>query len=206
MQVGGIGVKVTIPDIQDEKVFFELSGGTMGGAMVQPIDIVIQVDPEDYYRFPFKKKYNIARMIGRINHYFKDKEKVIMLLAPGRMGTASPELGLTVSFAEISNIKVVCEVSYKDAGYMPELSFGTHFFHDLVETGIFYASIFEDDNTIKFKTDFFKNTKDLLLDICSDCKEAENIIKVYDTSDMELILFSDIISSKTICGIIKKDY
>jgi hypothetical protein len=128
LQVGGIGAKVTIPDIQDEKVFFELSGGTMGGAVVQPVDIVIQVDPEGYYQFPYKKKYNIARIIGRINQYFKGKEKTIMLLAPGRIGTTSPELGIPVSFAEISNIKVVCEVSYKDAGYMPELSFGSHLF------------------------------------------------------------------------------
>ena len=36
-----------------------------------------------------------------------------MFLAPGRIGTKSPELGLPVSFAEISNIKVICEVSYK---------------------------------------------------------------------------------------------
>ena len=33
LQVGGIGAKVAIPDIKDEKVFFELSGGTMGGAV-----------------------------------------------------------------------------------------------------------------------------------------------------------------------------
>ncbi|MHB1276406.1 MAG: PEP/pyruvate-binding domain-containing protein [Candidatus Humimicrobiaceae bacterium] len=204
LQVGGIGAKVTIPDIEDDKVFFELSGGTMGGAVSQQIDIVIQVDPAGYYQFPYKKKYNIARIIGRINQYFKNKEKAIMLLAPGRIGTESPELGLPVSFAEISNIKVVCEVSYKDAGYMPELSFGSHFFNDLVETGIFYASIFEDNNTIKFNTDFFKNTKNVLTDICTDCSEIMEIIKVHDMSDQGLFLFSDIISGKTICGKFKK--
>ena len=201
LQVGGIGAKVTIPDIQNEKVFFELSGGTMGGAVNQPIDIVIQVDPAGYYQFPYRKKYKIARIITKLNQHFKNTKKAIMLLAPGRIGTTSPELGVPVSFADISNFKVVCEVSYKDAGYMPELSFGTHFFHDLVETGIFYASIFEDDNTIKFNTDFFKNTKNILQDICTDCSEVMDIIKVYDVSNMGLVLFSDIISSKTICGI-----
>jgi len=206
LQVGGIRVKVTIPDIEDEKVFFELSGGTMGGAASQHIDIVIKVDPADYYRFPYKKKYSVARIIGRINQHFKDKGKTIILLAPGRIGTKSPELGVPLSFAEISNIKVICEVSYKDAGYMPELSFGTHFFHDLVETGIFYASIFEDDNTIKFNTDFFKNTKNTLLDICNDTDYSGviDIIKVYDVSDQGLFLFSDIISGRTICGKFKK--
>jgi hypothetical protein len=73
-----------------------------------------------------------------------------------------------------------------------------------VETGIFYASIFEDNNTIKFNTNFFKNTKNILLGICTGCSEVMDIIKVYDVSNMGLVLFSDIISSKTICGIFKK--
>jgi len=204
LQVGGISAKVTIPDIKDGEIFFELSGGTMGGAIGQHIDIVIQVDPEGYYQFAYKKKYNIARVIGRINQYFKDKEKAIMLLVPGRIGTASPELGLPVFFAEISNIKIICEVSYKDAGYMPELSFGTHFFNDLVETGIFYASISEDDNTIKFNAHFFKNIKNILPDICTGCSELMDIIKVYDVTNQNLILFSDMISNRTICGKFKK--
>jgi len=88
------------------------------------------------------------------------------------------------------------------------LSFGTHFFHDLVETGIFYASIFEDDNTIKFRPDFFEDKRNISLDLWTggrtDGSEFIDIIKVYDVSNMGLILFSDIISSKTICGIFKK--
>jgi pyruvate,water dikinase len=201
LQVGGIGAKVIIPDFKDEKVFFELSGGTMGGAVSQQIDIVIQVDPAGYYQFPYKKKYGIARTIGRVNQHFKNMEKMIMLLSPGRIGTTSPELGLTVSFAEISNIKVVCEVSYKEAGYFPELSFGTHFFQDLVESGIFYASIFEDDNTIKFNADFFKGIKNILPDIILDSGEVVDVVKVYDISEIGLVLFSDMISGRTICGI-----
>ena len=70
----------------------------MGGAVSQHIDIVIQVDPAGYYQFPYKKKYSIARIIGKINQYFKDTRKTIMLLAPGRIGTKSPELGLTSVF------------------------------------------------------------------------------------------------------------
>lgn len=204
LQVGGIGAKVRIPNIKDGKVFFELSGGTMGGAVNQQIDIVIHVDPAGYYQFPYKKKYGIARIIGRINHYFKNTGKSIMLLAPGRLGTMSPELGLAVSFAEISNIKVICEVSYKEAGYLPELSFGTHFFQDLVESGIFYASIFEDDNTIKFNADFFNNTKNILLNILDGSSEAVEIVKVYDVSEIGLFLFSDIISNRTVCGIFNR--
>jgi hypothetical protein len=86
---------------------------------------------------------------------------------------------------------------------MPELSFGTHFFHDLVESGIFYASIFEDDNTIKFDAGFFQYTKNILPDIWNDSAEALDIIRVYDVSETGLVLFSDIISGMTVCGIFK---
>jgi hypothetical protein len=127
-----------------------------------------------------------------------------MLIVPGRIGTSSPELGLPVSFSEINNIKVICEVSYKDAGYIPELSFGSHLFNDLVETGIFYASIFEDNNTVKFNSNFFKNMKSILTDICTGCDDVAEIIKVYDVSNTGLILFSDIISNRTVCGIFKE--
>lgn len=204
LQVGGIGAKISIPAIKDESIFFELTGGTMGGAVSQHIDVVIKVDPAGYYQFPYRKKYGIARIIGKLNQHFKNTGKTIMLLAPGRIGTKSPELGLTVSFAEISNINVVCEVSYKEAGYVPELSFGTHFFQDLVESGIFYASIFEDNNTVKFNTDFFQGIKNILPDIYNGFSEAADIIRVYDVSEMGLLLFSDIISNRTICGIFNK--
>lgn len=83
---------------------------------------------------------------------------------------------------------------------MPELSFGSHFFHDLVETGIFYASIFEDNNTLKFNNDFFHDAKNILSDICSNYSEVSGIIKVFDLSKEDLFLFSDIISGRTICG------
>lgn len=143
-------------------------------------------------------------MIGEINQYFKGKEKAVMLMTPGRIGTSSPELGLPVSFSEINNIRVICEVSYKDAGYITELSFGSHLFNDLVETGIFYASIFEDNNTVKFDNNFFENMESILPDIFTGYDEAADIIKVYDVSNAGLIIFSDITSSRTACGIFKE--
>lgn len=201
LQVGGVGGKVDIPKKQDEEIFFELYGNTMGGSIIQPIDIVIQIDPENYYKLPYNSKYSIARIIGAINQYFKNSKKIIMLLAPGRIGTNFPELGIPVSFSEISKIKILCEVSYKKAGYIPELSYGSHFFQDLVESNIFYVAIFENDNTVKYKADFFKNLSNILPSICPDYSQFENVINVYDVSNIRLTLFSDIITNKTLCAI-----
>ena len=73
-----------------------------------------------------------------------------MLLAPGRLGTSSPELGVPCSFADISGFAGVCEVSDDRAGYMPELSYGSHMFQDLVEAEIFYCAIWNDRRTLKY--------------------------------------------------------
>ncbi len=55
------------------------------------------------------------------------------LLSPGRIGTSSPELGVPVAFGDISGFSEICEISDNQAGYMPELSYGSHMFQDLVE-------------------------------------------------------------------------
>ncbi len=203
LQVGGLGVKVEIPEIREDQCFFALNGGTMGGAYYQPVDVVIQIDPKAYYEFPYNKKSNVARTIGKLNQYYKDKGKAIMLLVPGRLGTSSPELGVPVSFAEISNMKIACEVAYKGAGYMPELSFGSHFFQDLVETDIFYAAIFEDENTLIHNPNFFDGDKNILLDLVWADVEQKDIIKVYSIEDKGVSLISDVFSGKTVCGIFK---
>jgi len=200
LQVGGFGAEIKIPDINDKNIFFKLSGATMGGAIKREIDKVIQVDPAGYFGLAYRQKYNIARIIGRLNQHFRQDHSV-MLLVPGRIGTTSPETGITVTFAEISNIAIICEVPYREAGYMPELSFGSHFFNDLVESGIFYAGIFEGESTKIYNAGFFAKMKNILTDVCSDCSQYLDIVRVYDTSGTGLAIYSDLISGRTVCGV-----
>lgn len=158
LQVGGLGKKVTIPDNLNGKTFFEVGPGcTMGGSVYLPIHYIISVDPREYYLADMNTKHNVARTIGKLNSEFKNLNKTIMLSGPGRWGTSSPELGVPVRFAEISEISVLCEVSYEGAGYMPELSFGSHFFQDLVEAEIFYCAIFENAEGVLFNEKLLTN-------------------------------------------------
>jgi len=46
-----------------------------------------------------------------------------------------------VRFAEINAVTAIGEVAFSAGGLDPELSFGSHFFQDLVETGIFYVAL-----------------------------------------------------------------
>jgi hypothetical protein len=204
LQVGGSGIRAKIPRIEKKKTFFLLDGGTMGGAYYQRIDAVVRVDPQRYYEYPYHKKPAVARAIGAINRYYRDKDKVVMLIVPGRLGTTSPELGVPVRFAEISNMSIACEVSYEGAGYMPELSFGSHFFQDLVETDIFYASIFENkDTTLHYDPDFLNGCENIVRDLYGDAEteDLSDIVCVYAVSDMGLTIATDITTGETLCGI-----
>jgi hypothetical protein len=203
LQVGGSGIRAQVPIISRDKTFFHLNGGTMGGAYFQEISHVVQVDPAAYYEYPYHKKHAVARLIGEVNQRFKKEPGAVMLLAPGRIGTSSPELGVPVRFAEISNINVACEVAYEGAGYMPELSFGSHFFQDLVEADIFYASIFENKNTtIYYNPEFFRGQESVLdkLGAEIDYEGLEGIVKVYDVRGRGLKIVTDVTTGETLCG------
>lgn len=199
LQVRGLGIKVDLPAETPENALFDLTGGTMGGSIVQPVDIIIHVDSRNYYLSDMSTKYNVARTIGKINTALKGSGKAIMLIGPGRWGTSSPELGVPARFAEISNIKILCEVSYEGAGYMPELSFGSHFFQDLVETGIFYAAVFEDKEGSMYRPELLSDFPNILNELIPGESDLAQIIGVYQTSGKNLTLLSDTITQRTVC-------
>ena len=82
--------------------------------------------------------------------------KLSKQLLPGRTGTSSPELGVSVVFGDISGFSENCEVSDNRAGYMPELSYGSHMFQDLVEARIRYHAVFNNHRTLEYHPDLFR--------------------------------------------------
>ena len=74
----------------------------MGNSVKEKIDVVVQIDARAYYEYPYALKPQVAEAVGAINTYYKGKKKHILLMTPGRVGTSSPELGVPVSFAQIS--------------------------------------------------------------------------------------------------------
>ncbi|MHB8061085.1 MAG: PEP/pyruvate-binding domain-containing protein [Ruminiclostridium sp.] len=200
LQVRGLGKMVEIPPINQEETLFSIGEGcSMGGSIFQPIDIVIIVDPKEYYHANISTKHNVARVIGKLNAENKVSKKTVMLLGPGRWGTSSPELGVPISFAEISGITALCEVSYEGAGYMPELSFGSHFFQDLVEEEIFYCAIFENSPEVLYSPEILSDCETIYNDIIETQPDTKAIITAYDTSKIKLTLLADAISQRTVC-------
>ncbi|MBF7096388.1 PEP/pyruvate-binding domain-containing protein [Alkalibacter mobilis] len=196
LQTKGPGDPVEMPEITDKsQCLFDIKGNFMGGNVRLPLDYIVHVDPKGYMELGNQGKYSVARTIGTINNALKDK--IVMIMGPGRWGTTTPTLGVPVSFAEISNVKAICELSYNIGGFMPELSYGSHFFQDMVESDIFYVAIFEGYPNVSYNPEYMNKYENLLLKFDPGADPLTEVVKVIQAKDMEI--YSDIITQKVIC-------
>lgn len=193
---------VEIPsDLEKDTVFLECRHASMGLSGAVKLDYIVLVDAVAYYDMPYKEKHNVARAIGAINWHFRNSGKCLMLLVPGRIGTSSPELGVPTTFSDISGFDVICEMSESRAGYMPELSYGSHIFQDLVEAGITYAAIFENEKTLIFEPEKIKQMENHLADFYPEGEGIMDVIGIYSVSERESYVYHDMKDEHIICVI-----
>ncbi len=118
------------------------NGPVIGRSSQSRIDRVVFVDPAAYGALPVRDRPSVARLIGRIVHLDREQGPPnLLLLGPGRWGTSTPSLGVPVSFAEIDTVSVVCEIIGVGMSVAPDVSLGTHFFNDLVESNMLYLAV-----------------------------------------------------------------
>jgi hypothetical protein len=196
LQTKGFGKAVEIPEPEQGKVFFSSTGNFMGGNIRLPLSYVIFIKAKEYLDLPEQEKYQAARLIGALNKKLKGNN--VLLIGPGRWGTTTPSLGVPVHFSELCNMAVLCEVSYRQAGLVPELSFGSHFFQDIVESGIFYAAIFEGEEGTLFHPELILAKKNLFDRFLQSEEKWGQVIHVAKIDN--LTLYSDITSQKLLCG------
>lgn len=202
LQVASNTEDIHIPTtINKDKVLLECHHASMGLSNIIKLDYIVMVNPLEYYRMEYNSKYQIARVIGAINWHFRNQGKNFFLITPGRIGTSSPELGVPTTFADISEFCSICEVSETQAGYMPELSYGSHIFQDLVEANILYGAVFDNEKTITFRPDAIRALDNILTEICPDDGNLENIIGIYDVRNRDSYIYHDIREERLICTI-----
>lgn len=146
-----------LPRVPDENKIFAVSKG-VPTAWLEDIEYIVYVDPIVYKNWPLAEKHAVARVVGKLNEFLEGK--VFILMGPGRWGSGNPDLGIPVKYAEISNAKMLVEVSIKDADYLPEVSYGTHFFQDLIEDKIIYIPLFPDEDGSFLNKEFFEKGDD----------------------------------------------
>ena len=196
LQTKGPGKAVNIPKMEQENIFFSTPGNFMGGNVRLSLDYVVYIKTEEYLALPDREKYQVARIIGMLNQSLKGSN--IILVGPGRWGTTTPSLGIPVHFSELCNVIALCEVAYHKAGLMPELSFGSHFFQDIVESGIFYAAIFDGESNVLFRPQRILSAENMLAETLPKKESWAGVVHLAQIAG--LTLYSDIGSQRVLCG------
>ncbi len=102
-------------------------------------------------------------------------------MGPGRWGSRGDiKLGVNVTYSDINNTAMLIEIAKKQKDYVPDVSFGTHFFQDLVEANIKYLPLYPDDHGIIFNEDFLDNSENILSKLFPDNIHQSEVIKVID--------------------------
>ena len=201
LQTKGSQPHVEIPSqVDSAKTLFRCEGYFMGGSISANLKRIIYVRPEAYEALTMTQKYDIARLVGNLNRQIPDRLEVpTLLLGPGRWGTTTPSLGVPVSFSEINNITVLGELAYEGGNLMPELSFGTHFFQDLVEGDIFYVAVFPREDGFVFNQGMLERMPNRLGDLVPERAKYEDVVRVCDITDGRLRMMADVISQQALC-------
>lgn len=202
LQTRGIqSTRVEMREVDDARTLFRSKGSFMGGSIVQPVARAIAVDSQAFMDLSLSDKYELARIIGRLNRLIKTREHLpTLLLGPGRWGTSTPRLGVPVRFAEINAMAAIAEISFSAGGLQPELSFGTHFFQDLVETGIFYVALNPDKQGCLVNTAMLTALPNRLGELLPDDARFAGVLSVVDLPPGYQLL-ADIMSQQVVCAL-----
>ena len=120
----------------------------------------------------------IGQVIGRLNHALSGESFILM--GPGRWGTSNIQLGVKVTYADIYNTKVLIEVAFAEDGGVPEVSYGTHFFQDLVEANIYPLPLYPDDPDTIFADEFLESAPNSLSALLPADLRYTRYVKVID--------------------------
>ena len=190
LQTRGVGAAGVMPNVKE--FYFRTSGNFMGGNVCLPIRYAVMVQVEPYLDLPEQRKYQVARKLGELNNLLRDEGTI--LLGPGRWGTTIPSLGVPVHFMEINRFDCIAELAYSSHGLRPELSYGSHFFQDLVEAGSFYVALYPGEDGCVFQDALFADCENVYAQLMpSDTEDGmADVIRVYDLGRDQAILYSEV--------------
>jgi len=129
--------RISAPDVPNDRIVLQ-SHRVLGNGLRTGIRHLILVEPATYR---WDHAYDIARTIGRINQELVERDEPYILIGPGRWASSNPQLGVPVQYGEISGASVIVEMS--TAAFAAELSYGTHFYADMVASDVLYLPVSE---------------------------------------------------------------
>jgi hypothetical protein len=168
-------------NIPKDKIVFSANRYISSGS-VPNITHIVYVDPQKYSELAdHSSLIAVGRAVGSLNKLLPRKKFVLM--GPGRWGSRGDiKMGVKVTYSDINNTAVLIEIARKKGDYLPEPSFGTHFFQDLVESAIRYIPLYPDDSGTAFNENFFLKAENMLSDILPEYTTLADTLKVIDVA------------------------
>jgi len=166
-------------EILPESVLFQ-SDRMAGAGLVSDIRYIIAIDPQAYGALDNTLRYGLGRIVGQLNGHPRLADATLMMMGPGRWGSSNTALGVNVTYADIDRTAVLVEVAREEAGQLPEVSYGTHFFQDLVEDRIIYVPVYPDDPDAHFAHAFFGDAPSVLRALLPSAASYAQVLKVID--------------------------
>jgi predicted nucleotidyltransferase len=166
-------------DISQDRLVFTanryISNGSTGD-----ITHIVYVDPEGYSGLGTLEELNaVGRAVGRLNKVLPKRQFILM--GPGRWGSRGDiRLGVRVTYADICNTAMLIEIARRQGDYTPDLSFGTHFFQDLVESSIRYLPLYPDEDGAVFNEPFLTRSPNMLAQLAPEYASLANVVRVVD--------------------------
>lgn len=170
-------------DLPGERILFSAHRYISNGR-VPDLTHIVYVDPEKYSQLSSREELvEVGRAVGELNKLLPKRRFILM--GPGRWGSRGDiKLGVNVTYSDINNTAVLTEIARKKGNYMPDLSFGTHFFQDLVEARIRYLPLYPDNEGNIFNEKFLLHSRNILPDIIPDYAHLADVIKLIDVPEV----------------------
>lgn len=135
MMVGMEQIEVSGDDLKAENVVLA-SETVLGNGKRTDIKDVVFIRPD---AFEPAETPAIAKELENINRQLTEEGRRYLLIGFGRWGTSDPSLGIPVAWGQISGARVIVEATLPDV--QPDLSQGSHFFHNLLSFNVLYVSV-----------------------------------------------------------------
>ncbi|MCK4717024.1 MAG: nucleotidyltransferase domain-containing protein, partial [Thermoplasmata archaeon] len=151
---------------------------------IDGIEYIVYVDPDAYETLTDRNEiYKVAHAVGALNRALPKRKFILM--GPGRWGSRGDiKLGVPITYNDINNTSLLIEVARKKGGYLPDLSFGTHFFQDLVEANIHYLPLYPDEKGNVFNDKLLEMAPNRLGELLPKYKGQEGVLHVIQVSDI----------------------
>jgi len=128
--------KLSMNEIPTTNTNLCYSRQALGHGVISDIQHVVYVSMQ---QFNINNTIEVAKQIENVTKKLHEEKKPYILIGPGRWGTASPHLGIPVTWQQISGAGCIVETALGDGQNVP--SQGSHFFQNITSFDIPYFTI-----------------------------------------------------------------